>query len=223
VGPSTAWSPLTRQLDVVNTIVAELTEAAATQHVKRAQATLGATSEHNLRGNVRREMKAVTQIAQALRKTVPGIGTLKMPDRQLAAEGLLKAAAGLGKMASTYEPVLIEHGLAQDTLAQLGTAVTTLQSSVDARGSARAAQVSATKTVKVNLDLARQYVQLMDAAISRKTETDAAKLAEWKNAKRVTVKGVPAGAPSPVITLSTPATQLQSAAGSTSTSAVQAA
>jgi hypothetical protein len=63
----------------------------------------------------------------------------------------------------------------------------------------------------------------MDAGITRKLEGDVAKLAEWKNAKRVTLKGVPAGAPVPVITLSAPATQVPSAAGSASTASVQAA
>jgi hypothetical protein len=191
VGPPASWSPLTRQLDGLNTIVALSTEAAAQQGVQAKQATLEASDERALRKHLREEMHAVAQVAQALRKQVPGIGVIRMPSRSGQAEGLLEAADAFGKLAATYESVLVEHGLAADFVAQLGDAVAALRTSIDARGAARASGVSATKEVALSIALGHQYVVLMDAALTKALKNDPAKLAEWKHAKRVTIKGVP--------------------------------
>ncbi len=190
VGPPDAWLPLTRQFDAVNSIIIRMTDAAAQQGVQARQLTLEATDEPSLRKHLRDEMLHVTQVAQALRHTVPGIGSLRMPSRNMQVEGLLKAAGALAKQAFTYESVLVEHGLPTDFVAQLQRAVTTLTASVDGRGAARAGVVSATKDIAASISLAQQYVKIMDAALSKALRSNPAKLAEWKNAKRVTLKGV---------------------------------
>jgi len=192
VPPNGAWAPLTRQLDVLNTLVAQATTAAAEQGVQTNRATLDASSERSLRGHLRAEMHVVTQVAQALRKSVPGIGMLRMPSPRTRIEGLLEAADALATQAATYETVLVEHGLAPDFLAHLASAVSALKSSLDGRGAARASRVSATKQVQVGLSLGRQYVQIMDAALTKALKDEPARLAEWKHARRVTLKGTPA-------------------------------
>jgi hypothetical protein len=192
VSSNGTWSPLTRQLDTVNALVAQATDAAAEQGVQTNRATLDANGETSLRRHLRWEMHAVTQVAQALRKSVPGIGVLRMPSPKARIERLLEAAESLAKQASTYETVLLEHGLAPDFVAQLRAAVSALKASVDARGGARAGLVSATKQVRVALSLGQQYVQIMDAALTKALRDDHARLAEWKHARRVTVKGTPA-------------------------------
>ena len=190
VGPSDAWSPVTRQLDMLNTVVPQVMDSAAEQDVQVRMLTLEATDESSLRGAVRADMRTISRFAQALRSTVPGIGVLTMPSPATQVEGLLKAADAFSKLASTYEPVLAEHGLAPDALARLRTAIATLRKSVDGRGSARAALVSATTQVATGLSTATRLVQLVDAALMQTLKTDPAKVAEWKNAKRVTTKGV---------------------------------
>jgi hypothetical protein len=192
VPPNSSWSPLTRQLDALNTIVAQATVAAAEQGVQTKRATLGASDEPSLRRQLRAEMHAVTQVAQALRRGVPGIGILKMPSPATRTEGLLEAADALAKQASTYETVLVEHGLAPDFLEHLARAASALRASLDGRGAARAGRVSATKQVHMTLSLGRQYVQIMDAALTKALNDDAARLAEWKHARRVTLKGTTA-------------------------------
>ena len=190
VGPSAAWTPLTRQLHGLNSVVAQATGAATQQDVQAQQTTLEATGEAVLIQQLRDEMRHVTQVSQALRKTVPGIGVLRMPAPRMPSERLLKAADALAKQASTYEAVLVQHGLAPDFIAQIGTAASALKTSVDGRGAARAGQVSATKQVAVSLALGHRYVRIMDAALTKALQTDSARLAEWKNAKRVTLVGV---------------------------------
>jgi len=186
VPPATAWSPLTRQLDAVNTIVAQVTAAATEQRVQTKRTTLGASDEPSLRKRLRAEMHAITQVAQALRKTIPGIGILRMPSQGIRNEGLLEAADALAKQASTYEAVLVEHALAPDFLAHLSAASSALRESLDSRGAARAGRVSATKQVRVTLSLGRQCVQIMDAVITKALRGEPARLAEWKHVRRVT-------------------------------------
>ena len=190
VGPSDAWVPLTRQLDALNSIVDRMTDAATQQGVQTALLTLEATDEQSLRKQLRSRMRQVTQVSQALRKVVPGIGTLRMPTSKLQVEGLLKAADALRKQAVTYQSVLIEHGLSGDFVAQLHRAMSTLEASIDGRGAARASGAGATKEVATSVTLAHQYLKIMDAALSMTLASSPAKLAEWKHAKRVTIKGV---------------------------------
>jgi hypothetical protein len=189
--PGTAWSPLTRQLDTLNTLVAQSTAAAAEQGVQKKRATLDASDEPSLRKHLRAEMRTVTQVAKALRQSVPGIGILKMPPPSVHTEVLLAAADALAKQASTYESVLVEHGLAPDFLAHLASAASALKASLDGRGAARAGRVSATRQVRVALSLGRQYVQIMDAALTKALKDEPARLVEWKHARRVTLKGTP--------------------------------
>ena len=192
VPPGTAWSPITRQLDALNTIVGQATTAAAEQGVQTKRTTLDASDEALLRRQLRAEMHVVTQVAQALRRSVPGIGILKMPSPATRTEGLLEAADALAKQASTYQTVFVEHGLAPDFLAHVSTAASALKTSVDGRGAARASRASATKQVQVALALGLQYVQIMDAALTKALRDDAARLTVWKHARRVTLKGTPA-------------------------------
>lgn len=190
VGSPDAWAPITRQLDAVNTVVVDATAAAAQQSVSASQITLEATGEPELRRHLRQEMRSVTQVAQALRKTVPGISVLRMPSPKLQVEGLLKAADAFITQASTYETVLVEHAVPADFLKRLEDARTAVMASVDGRGAARAGQVSATKRLAVSLVLGTQLVQIIDAALTKALRTDPAKLAEWRNAKRITQVGV---------------------------------
>ncbi|MEP6622035.1 MAG: hypothetical protein ABJE47_22120 [bacterium] len=192
-GQPDTWAPLTRQLSAVSDVVVLLTTAAVEQNTQSVQATVGPTNEPLLRAAVRDQLRHVTQVARALARTVPGIGTLKMPPPGLQVESLLKAAQSTANQAATYETVLVEQGLAPDFVAQLGAAVTALRESIDRRGRARALLVSATQQVKVNLNLGQQYVSMMDAALTVALKSDSARMAEWKNAKRVTQKGVSAG------------------------------
>ena len=132
----------------------------------------------------------MSQVAQALKKTVPGIRVLIMPSPKVQVEGLLKAADAFITQASTYETVLVEHALPSDFVQQLQDAAAAVKTSVDGRGAARAGRVSATKQLAVSLSLGTRFVQILDAALTKALRTDPAKLAEWKNAKRITRVGV---------------------------------
>lgn len=189
-GPSDTWTPVTRQVDALNKVVAVATTSAAEQTVKGAQVTLDVSGEGTLRTRLRGQLRAVTKVAHALRKTVPGISVLKMPSPKARAEVLVKAAEAFIAQATTYETVLVEHTLPPDFVARLQASAGALQSSVDGRGAARGAQVSATKQLTDSLSLGMKYVRILDSALTTVLESDPAKLAEWKNISRITIKGV---------------------------------
>ena len=90
VGQPEAWSPLTRQLDTLNTCVTQVMDSAAQQDVHAELVTLDGTGEQSRRAHLRAEMHVITQVGQALRKVVPGIGSLRMPSSKTQVEGLLK-------------------------------------------------------------------------------------------------------------------------------------
>jgi hypothetical protein len=201
-GPPADWIPLTRQLDALNAIVARLGESAADQQILTEGRKLAATGEPALRKRLREELHRVTQVARALRRTVPGIGILKMPPSNIQSEPLLKVADAITKKASTYREVLVEHGLPGDFPAQLTTATSALRASIDGRGAARAGRTKATKQVAVDCGLGMQYVQFMDAALTMALRDDPARLAEWQSAKRIVLKAVPALVPATPAALS---------------------
>jgi hypothetical protein len=219
VGSPNAWTPITRQLDALNTIVSTATVAAAEQSVNRSQIKLEATDELGLREHLRQEMRSVTRVAQALRKVVPGISVLRMPAPELKVEELLKSADAFITQATKFETVLVEHALPSDFLKQLGSSAATVKASVDARGAARAGRVSATEQLAVSLKLGTRQVQILDAALTKVLRTDSAKLAEWRNIKRVTLVGVlpPSEPTSPTLVAKAPV----AAANVASTSATE--
>ena len=186
-------SPLYRQFGALNTINDALDEAATAQSVQATQATLEATNEPALRATLRQELHGVTQMAQALGKTVPGIRILRMPPVGLANQRYVDAAKVLLGKAKTYEPVLVEHGLAHDFIAQLQAAVNALQAAIDTRGAARGSVVNATERVAQNIALGMQFVKMIDVTLTKALRNDPAKLAEWKSVKRVV--GLPKKSP----------------------------
>ena len=183
-GDPASWSPLTRQCHTLSGIAAEISDAASEQERLAATMTLEAADEPALQKQLRDELHVIAQVAQALRKEVPGIGTIRMPAHGVAVERLLNSADALIKRASPYQSVLIEHGLAPDFIAQVQHCIAAIKASIDGRGSARATLKSSTERLAVNVALGRRYVMLMDATLTKVLRKDTAKLVEWKNAKR---------------------------------------
>lgn len=190
VGAPERWAPITRQFDALEQIVKVLEDSAAEQQVMATRATLEATSEAHLRGVLRRELRAMTQVAQALRIQVPGISILRMPEARMSNESFIKAADALARDASAYEAVLIEHGRPADFIRRIYTGISALRGSIDARGAARAQQVVATKRVASALAQGKQCITIIDAFVSVALHDKPAELAGWKNVRRVMVKGV---------------------------------
>src|SRR6267378_3464067 len=89
--------------------------AANAEYAKADQAKTPALAAQlqALNGIVERAMdhatRQYTQLARALRGTIPGIGVLTMPKGNIQSASLITAASAMARKAEIYAPVLIEH------------------------------------------------------------------------------------------------------------------
>jgi len=181
---------LSAQVAALQQVIARMTTQATEQATQASQATLAAKDEDTLRRDVRSlHIKAIVNVAGALRGKVPGVGVFKLPARRLSAESLLHAADAVRTTAAVYKDVFVEHGLPADFLEQLDASMTALKASVDARGVARSRQVGAGASLSSDLVLGKEIIVMIDAALSHVLKSDQATLVSWRQAKRPTVKG----------------------------------
>jgi hypothetical protein len=188
----TASTPaLATQLDALNGIVQRLSDHATTQDTQRTQTLLVSKDEVEKRREVvSHQMKPIAKVARALRGTVPGISVLSLPKGNVPTPQVINAATAMVQKAGIYKDVLVESGLPADFLEQLEKATAALKTSLDARGLARAGQVAATRGVANELSVGRRVVDIIDVTMTRLLRPQPAKLAEWEQLKRVTVKGI---------------------------------
>lgn len=193
VGTPDRWAPLTRELNSLELIVAVLEESATEQHVMAKRTTLEAAGERVLWNALRMELRETTGIAQSLRNRVSGIGILAMPARNISHESFLAQADAVARNASAFEAVLIAHGRPADFIRRISAGTSALRKSMTSRGIARTQLVSATERVASALAQAKESIGIMDASITAALRDKPAELAGWKNARRVTLKGVQSG------------------------------
>jgi hypothetical protein len=181
---------LSNQVEALKQVVASMTARATEQASQSGQATLAAKDEATQRHELRSlHLKAIVNVAGALRGKVPGMGVFKLPDRGLSSETLIHAAEAIRTTAAVYKDVFVEHGLPADFLDQLDAATTALGASVDARGVARSRVTGASSGLASDLVLGRQIVTMIDASLTHALKADPATLASWRQVKRATVKG----------------------------------
>ena len=179
------------QIDALNGIVRRLSDHATAQDTQRAQSLLISKDEiEKRRDMLTHQMAPIAKVARALRGTVPGIGVLSAPKGNVPTSEVIAAATAMAQKAEIYKDVLVESGLPADFIEQLKEGAAALRASVDGRGLARASWVAATRGVGSELALGRRVVDIIDAVVTRQNRTQPAKLAEWEQLKRVTVKGV---------------------------------
>lgn len=160
----------------------------ASQHGLR---TRSATDANVRRAAVRDAMRPIAQVARTLQGSVLGIGAIAlMPQSHWDNEKLVTAANSMAENATVFAKVLIDHGLQPDCIETLTAAAAALKSSIDARGTAKATAIGARDGVRAGLREGQKLVSLLDASLTSLLKADPVNLASWRNAKRITVKGV---------------------------------
>jgi len=196
------------QVEALKGVVIRLTDHATAQDTQFAQSQLIAKDEIEKRREVlRHQMAPIAQVGRALRGTVPGIGVLTMPKANASAAVIVTAAEVMAQKAEIYKDVLVENGLPADFIDQLKQAAATLKASIDGRGLARASRVAATRGVKSEVALGRRLVSILDAVVRGLIRSNPAKLAEWEQLKRVTLKA--GGVRRPVVLVDTHSNAVQ--------------
>jgi hypothetical protein len=164
---------------------------AVTQVAAHQSSTREATDADQRRNAVRNAMRPISQVARTLRGQVFGISAIPtMPGKNADNEHLVIAANSMAQNATMLQSTLIDHGLAPDCIETLTAAAEALKSSIDARGSAKAKAIGARDGIRADLKEGVKLVSLLDAALSTLLKDDHVNFASWKNAKRVTIKGV---------------------------------
>jgi hypothetical protein len=187
---------LGHQLETLDEIVSRIAAHAAAQETQHAQTMLISTDEPEKRRELMsHHMLPIAKVARALLGTVPGIGVLVMPKSNVSTPEIVTAATAMAQKAEIYKALLIESGLPADFIEQLQAATTVLKSSIDSRGLARASRVAATRGLESELALGRRVASIIDAVVTRAIRSEPAKLAEWQQLKRVTLKSGAVRAP----------------------------
>ena len=210
---TTASSAVNDQLTVLNGAVQEVTTLAAQQD-QQAKVGLGATAEaKRLRAELlTQHMRPIASIARA---TIPDVVKmsveLQAPAAKTDAEALFAEAEAMATTAAKYSDKLIARGLPADFVAQLRTVAEAYKKEIDARGQARGGVTGATTGLHAELLIGRKAVETMSVIIMKQLRGQPAALAEWKQIRRVIIKGVntgvvPAPAPAAPATPATPAT-----------------
>ena len=182
---------LANQVETLNGIVSRLTDHATAQETQRSQTLLISKDELEKRRELLSyRMGSIVKVARALSGTVPGIGVLTRPKGNVSTADLITAATAMAEKAEAYKDVMVENGLPSNFIERLVRATSALKDSVDGRGLARAARVAATEGVANEIDRGRRCVAILDAVVTDLIRGDPSKLAEWRQLKRVTVKGV---------------------------------
>ena len=196
-------------------------ESNATQQVAQHQLSTRSSTDATVRRTaVRDAMLPITQVARALSGTVFGISAISTMPKKADNERLVTAATSMVENATIFKTTLIEHGLQPDCIETLQTAAAALKSSVDARGLAKSAGVGASKGIHADIPQGKKLVSLMDAGLLPQLRKDLATLASWRNAKRVTTKGVVGVPVPPALPVLAPSTMPSAATAATTVSAV---
>jgi hypothetical protein len=186
-----APAPIHAHFNSLNDVVTRIELDAVTQVSQHGLRTRSATDADLRRDAVRDAMRPITQMARALQGTVLGIGSIAMmPHASWDNEKLVTAANSMAENATVFAKVLIDHGLQPDCIETLTAAAAALKSSIDARGTAKATAIGARDGVRAGLREGQKLVSLLDASLTSLLKADPVNLASWRNAKRITVKGV---------------------------------
>jgi hypothetical protein len=202
-----APTPVAAHLAKLGEVVTRIESNATQQDTQHRLSTRSSTDATERRIAVRTAMYPITQIAKGLRGTVFGISAIsKMPIGRMDNEALVTAANSMAENASIFTTTLIEHGLQPNCIETLQSAAAALKSSIDARGSARAQGVGASKGIHADVSEGIKLVSFVDAGLKSVIRNDHATLASWQNAKRVTTKGVVGSIVPPALTVAAPST-----------------
>jgi len=186
-----APSPVAVHLEKLGEVVVRIESNATQQDAQHRLSTRSSTDATTRRTAVRDAMRPIAQVGRTLRGTVFGISAIsKMPSTDADNDHLVTAANSMVENAMIFRTTLIEHGLQPDCIETLQAAAAALKSSVDARGLAKSAGVGASKGIHAEILQGVKLVSLIDAGLMQQLQNDHMNLASWRNAKRVTTKGV---------------------------------
>jgi hypothetical protein len=188
--PAMAHPSVARRLGELGVVIAGAERAAARQS-EGLRSKEDATQE--LKGAVRklrrRHLKPISAIAQALGDELQVQQACRLPRRRVPVMVLLAVAGGVRDVAGRHAEWFIECGRPPEFASQLDDAIAEVRRMVRRRDRAMFLHVGATAALVQHLKKARQIVELLNCQVLSAFDGDEARLAEWRNARRVRLLG----------------------------------
>jgi len=179
------------QFTLLSGIVIQIEADAALQGAQHDLGKSNTTQAQTLMGEVRAQMRSITQVARGLKGTVIGISAIAtMPAPTLNAPALVLAANTMAQNATTFTQDLVDRGLAPDFIDTLLATAASLKASGDAQGQAVSTRMNATQGIGRAVTQGITIVSFIDAALMPQLRKDPVLLASWRHAKGVASKGV---------------------------------
>jgi hypothetical protein len=222
--------------------VTQMTSHAVDQVAGRRSAVGETAKQRSFRMALRNNnMQPIAKVAGLKLREQPEFKDLRMPPWNVKGARLTAAATDMANAAEKYTDLFLKEGLPTDFVAQLRTATTQLDQSIDVRGKSRGQQVGATSGLKAQASQARALISVIDAIVRPQLGTNDQLLREWEFASHIerprtasakASTSTPAGStstpastttPSTVTTASTTAHASTSAAAPAATPAATAA
>lgn len=107
---------------------------------------------------------------------------------------LVAAARAMAQASAQEKEVLLRHGLPQDFIEQLKSAVLELEQTRTAKTRSARDRTTATASVQDQVKRGRKAVRLLDAVLLPRLKKDPQSLAAWKSARRVRPTALPVAA-----------------------------
>lgn len=166
--------------------------------------TTGSRGETNrqraLRAALRYDhIRPIAEVARQKLREVPEFSSLGMPRPNATSTQLVTFADAMAAAAAPHEQVFKEVGLPDDFIASLKAAAGVLAASVAQRSDHTDRRVGATAGLAAEEKRAASMIRLLDAIVRPKLGANDALLREWKSAKRVPLKSVPAPEDAPSV------------------------
>ena len=157
-----------------------------------------------------RHLKPLSQISTACEVDVPGIrSVLGLPAPKISVTSLVTQADAVREQAAQHQALLVAMGRDAGFVTQLDDAIAAVRRAQRQRDRALGLQVGATAALEAHLLKARRHLLLLENIVAEVYQEDGARLAEWRQAKRVQRKpGRAAGDTSePAVEAALPATE----------------
>lgn len=136
-------------------------------------------------------MEPIARYARVRLKGVPDIGALTVSVKNLRGPKLVAKAQAMAAAAEQHSADMTQVGFPADAVSQLQQAAAALNQAIQDRVAATRAKTESTAGIRQQLLAGRDAVRMLDAVVVKTLAGNAALLAGWRQAKRVTKKGVP--------------------------------
>ncbi len=173
------------QFAVIADVIAQIQTLIGDQIASRGDARFHFATKATMRENLRGELSDINETAHSMVYQFAGIDLKFRMPRAGNDANMLAAARAFYQNSEEYEPQMIQYGLPETFRADLQTAITAFEQSLNAPGGAMDSQVAATADIGEAVRRGMQAVRILDGVVRNKYRGSTGKLAAWLSASHI--------------------------------------